>query len=351
MEIKRLEILDVLRGLAVVFMVLVHIQNVYADFSEPGETVRVVFDFMGGPPAAPVFMMIMGFLFIQKENFNLQKSILRGLSLIAVGYALNFIRGVIPVFIGKEILSMSPEHFPAMFTYEFLLFEIDILIFAGIAYICMALIRRINDNILIWELVACIIAFLSPLLWGRGESIPVLNRIIQPLWGNDPDLVTFPLFPWLFFPLQGIVFGKLYLKYQKRIFIPVLLIGITAVVLGIIILIQDFDRFFNDYGQMKAAGLFAISGFVILWSLSVSFIYKLWPERFRFGILSFLGRNVTVFYIVHWLIIGWLLLIVPADSITNTAVVLTAVLITAVSGWVTSLYLKRKFRIRYDYRS
>ena len=154
-------------------------------------------------------MMVMGFLFAQKNDINLKRCILRGVGLVALGYSLNFFRGVVPVFIGKKLLSIPPEHFPAMFTYEFLIFEVDILIFAGIAYICMAIVRRLSNNLLIWELLACLIAFFSPLIWGRGESIPVLNRILQPFWGNDPDLVTFPLLPWLFFPLQGLVFGRL----------------------------------------------------------------------------------------------------------------------------------------------
>ena len=49
MEKQRFEVLDVLRGLAVVFMVLVHIQNVYADFNGPGSVARVVFDFWAAP--------------------------------------------------------------------------------------------------------------------------------------------------------------------------------------------------------------------------------------------------------------------------------------------------------------
>ena len=350
MEKQRFEVLDVLRGLAVVFMVLVHIQNVYADFNGPGTVVRVVFDFLGGPPAAPVFMMVMGFLFAQKNDINLKRCILRGLGLVALGYSLNFFRGVVPVFIGKKLLSIPPEHFPAMFTYEFLIFEVDILIFAGIAYICMAIVRRLSNNLLIWELLACLIAFFSPLIWGRGESIPVLNRILQPFWGNDPDLVTFPLLPWLFFPLQGLVFGRLYGLFQRKFINWAFFAGITAVIIGLIFLLRDFNRFFNDYGQMKAAGLFAITGFVILWSLAVGFLHKVWPFRFRLGLLVFLGRFVTVFYIFHWMIIGWLMLIVPTDSLSNSMVAVFAVLVTAAAGFATRFYLKRKIRFGCDCR-
>lgn len=60
---QRLDAVDLARGLAVLFMILVHTLEVYAHpavaNSPFGETIK----FFGGPPAAPVFMMLMGLFF------------------------------------------------------------------------------------------------------------------------------------------------------------------------------------------------------------------------------------------------------------------------------------------------
>lgn len=51
--------LDVAKGLAVIFMVLVHVYEVYGGSVE-GTTFSHVVEFLGSPPAAPVFMFLLG---------------------------------------------------------------------------------------------------------------------------------------------------------------------------------------------------------------------------------------------------------------------------------------------------
>ncbi len=342
MNKQRFGILDVLRGLAVVFMVMVHVMNVFADFDGPRETSRVLIDFLGGPPAAPVFMVIMGFLFARKDFMDLPGNIKRGIQLLFIGYLLNFFRGVVPVFIGKEFLQLPADHFSPMYTYEYLFLTVDILIFAGLAFICMSLISRFSRKLWIWELIACVIAFFSPFLWGRGEGIPVLGRIIEPLWGNDHDLVTFPLFPWLFFPLQGMVFGKLLNIISKRYYLFLFTTGCAAITVAIVPLVKDFDRFFNDYGQMKAAGLFAIGGFVLVWSFLIGFIDRIFPAKLKTGFLSFLGKYLTSFYVIHWMIIGWMRLLIPHGCLSTGTVLLISFGVTVVSALIVKFYIMIK---------
>ncbi len=346
MNKQRFEVLDVLRGLAVVFMVMVHVMNVFADFDGPGETSRVLIDFLGGPPAAPVFMVIMGFLFARKDFMDLSGNIKRGVQLLFIGYLLNFFRGVVPVFIGKEIMQLPADHFSPMYTYEYLFLTVDILIFAGLAFICMSLIFRFSRKLWMWELIACAIAFFSSFLWGRGEEIPVLGRIIEPLWGNNQDLVTFPLFPWLFFPLQGMVIGKLRDGFSKHYYLFLLSAGCAAITVAIIPLVKDFDRFFNDYGQMKAAGLFAIGGFVLLWGLFIGFLDKFFPARLKTRAISFLGKYLTSFYVIHWMIIGWMRLLIPHGCLSTGMVLAVSLGVTIVSGFLVKFYLRIKLFFR-----
>ena len=59
----RLRFLDLARGLAIVFMVFQHVQILFAVGSGEDSSVGVAFLLLGTAPAAPVFMVAMGFLF------------------------------------------------------------------------------------------------------------------------------------------------------------------------------------------------------------------------------------------------------------------------------------------------
>jgi uncharacterized membrane protein len=98
---------DVLKGIAVLMMIQVHVMGLFASH----EVFSGVFGrwslFFGGEPAAPVFMTIMGY-FIGNRQANLKKSLLRGLQLVGLGLLLNvglnahlFIR----IFKGQILLS------------------------------------------------------------------------------------------------------------------------------------------------------------------------------------------------------------------------------------------------------
>ncbi|OPL09890.1 MAG: hypothetical protein AVO34_12720 [Firmicutes bacterium ML8_F2] len=51
---ERLEFVDLARGMAVIFMIAVHVLMVYANNTVKESPFGVVVEFLGGPPAAPV---------------------------------------------------------------------------------------------------------------------------------------------------------------------------------------------------------------------------------------------------------------------------------------------------------
>jgi uncharacterized membrane protein len=52
--------LDMARGLAVFFMIAVHVLEILGDTALAETGPGIVIGFLGGPPAAPVFMMLLG---------------------------------------------------------------------------------------------------------------------------------------------------------------------------------------------------------------------------------------------------------------------------------------------------
>ena len=93
---KRLLSIDLARGLAVFFMIAVHTLEVFASPEVINSVFGQIIEFFGGPPAAPVFMTLMGFSFIYSTKSGLKPKLLRGFKIFLAGYLLNIIRGVVP---------------------------------------------------------------------------------------------------------------------------------------------------------------------------------------------------------------------------------------------------------------
>ncbi len=69
----RLRAIDLARGLAVFFMILVHVLITYSAPDVEHSLFGEIVGFQGGPPAAPVFMALMGisFYYSKHTGFNI----------------------------------------------------------------------------------------------------------------------------------------------------------------------------------------------------------------------------------------------------------------------------------------
>ena len=82
----RLRFLDLARGLAIVFMVFQHVQIIFAVGSGEDSALGVTFLLLGTAPAAPVFMVAMGFLFGSSSRTGMrERASVRGLAAVRSG--------------------------------------------------------------------------------------------------------------------------------------------------------------------------------------------------------------------------------------------------------------------------
>jgi len=190
----RIPALDLARGFAVAFMVSVHVLEEWASLPLQHSAFGRVVEFFGSSLAAPVFMFLMGASLAFSRRSSTGALIRRGAELLALGYALNFLRGSLPALIGLRWGLVRPEDL-APYTPWNLFWIIDILEFAGPALALLGLIRLLRRPGA-WIALATIIAAVSPWLWGIRSDWPLLNGLLRHLWGTGP-LVSFPLFPWL----------------------------------------------------------------------------------------------------------------------------------------------------------
>jgi Predicted membrane protein len=204
---SRIRTFDLARGLAVVFMILVHVLRHWGDPSTWVTPIGTVISTLGGPPAAPVFMFLMGASLAFSRRTSFGSLARRGLWLIAAGYLLDFFRGTLPLSAGLATGVVTLDEV-APFTPFSLLTTVDILQLAGCSLILMAALRAVIVPGPAWLAVAAAVVFVAPFLHGHTTGVPVVDALLGMLW-QTADTVYYPVFPWAVFPLVGAVIGEM----------------------------------------------------------------------------------------------------------------------------------------------
>ena len=295
--------LDLARGLAIIFMILQHVQLVFAvDYGE-ASALGQAFLLLGTAPAAPVFMVVMGFLYGSSAGDDIRSGVVRGLKLFAFGYVLNLLRFVIPALLtgGSPPVQalLGPDWWGPFF-------EIDILQLAGLSLVLLALVKRYVRDPRVVLAVAVGVATVSPLLWGIGGGV-----LLDPLWGVG-DWVSFPLFPWVAYPLLGLSLAGFTVRAASdgRLIRSWTYAGTAALLVGAaLVVLEPVETGILAFGDYYRSGLpvqFVLAGFVLLW---LSLMWWLderlsWRKVPRY--LVSLSRNITAVYVIQWILIGWL---------------------------------------------
>jgi len=295
--------LDMARGLAVIFMVFVHVLMIYSTVDVHYSTFGYIVQFLGGPPAAPVFMFTMGIFFVfSRQSSDLRKNLKRGVKLILISIIFSFVRTDILMLLDGNITSFdifNPEQF-------ILFWEVDILQFAGWAYLFMSLIRHYIKKPIWWLSIAIAIMMISPILWGIQSDYSMVNWFLNYFWGYT-DLVYFPVFGWLYFPLLGMVIGSLIQSsddqelFYKKLWMP----GLLFFIIGGIITLTNMDFHINDYYHSGQGAMIWMAGFIFLWIWILSYIIRKFETNGLVKLICYWGKKTTTIYIIHWLLISW----------------------------------------------
>ncbi len=296
---KRYSLPDLLKGFAVFLIVPVHILELFIDYPGRESLFGKILLFLGGPVAVPIFMIIMGY-FVAKSKKPLLKNILRGVKIFAFGLLLN---------IGLNFnLLLKIKYAGWQYNPLEYIFGVDILYLAGLSVIFLSILKTIKKG-KAW--VGFILVFLVIGLTGYMNEILMVSvrNYILPFIAGTYYWAYFPLFPWLAYPLIGFVFYH----WEEKImsfFINQKLVS-SFILTGIGVLIISFYKWGIKttihlsayYHHTFWFSLWAI-GIVILWVLLLRFLLNKFPNTYLGDFLKWLGKNITLFYVIQWLIIG-----------------------------------------------
>ncbi len=287
---------DFLRGFAIALMIQVHITELLLR----SEQFYYVFEkwsyFFGGIPAAPVFIILMGYY--QDRSINsLSKEFFKGLKILLLGLALNVLMNLSLIYkVYYQGLEVN------IYSY---IFGVDILIFAGFSYIFIALIRRIiKKNYILIGLIILIhlISILS-----KNISFEMNNlKYVLSVFLRVTDWSYFPVIPWISFPLLGVVLNRtdflnkiLSQKFSKIFWFVYSLILLFAFQYGL-----KSSMNLEEYYKMSFELFFSALIFLFGWIKFTYKIFESFSDNLLINYLIWLGNNVTAVYFFQWIIIG-----------------------------------------------
>lgn len=351
---NRLLSIDLARGLAVFFMIAVHTLEVFANQEVKNSLFGQIIEFLGGPPAAPVFMTLMGFSFIYSRKSELKPKLFRGFKIFLSGYILNIIRGVIPFNLATYFKMDIAKTFPIEKLNEYnILTIVDILQFAGIALMIMAIIQELKINKFIILIFALLISMVSPFLWGIQLNIPIIDFVLDLFWGDQhigfsfvDNKIAFPVFPWLTFPLLGMFLGETMKNSidQNRTFRHFGIGGFIVLVIGTVISSFNIDYHFNDYYHSRQGAMLFMCGFVVFWIYLSQLAIEKIPTNKLFSILFNWSNGVTNIYFVQWIIIIWSIAFMGINNSSYLTVILLILTFVIISHFANKLiiYFRQK---------
>lgn len=342
---KRIQSFDLARGFTVLIMPSIHVVMLYSQPSVQQSLLGDILGFIAEGPGAQLFMLLMGVSFTFSKKINPKYVLQRAFYLLIAAYLLNFFKFLVPLGLGLMPANLLQElQLKNDFTSAgFFLVIGDILHFAAIAYLVLYFIYRLK-NYHVWSFIIAIAIMIgSPFVWDLHTGIVSLDYILQLLGGHPPN-VFFPVFPWLVYPLMGLTLGYLLKEcIQNRLMKKVGLSGAGIIIIACLFpATKQTNEWLPFYRTQPADTLFHL-GFVLTWLSVFHWLSKNLPANFVYRLLTFCSKNITIIYIIQWVLICWCLAFTGYLQLDMTSTLLWITGITTVTLLLTHA-LKNAYR-------
>ena len=343
---------DAVKFIAIPFMICIHFYEQFGsyDFGNtlPDTVFRNLIEF--GPLVAPVFMFSMGIGMVYTRHNSPQDLIKRGGKLLIMGYLLNFFRQTLPQLISLAMgIDSGPDILGGLLC-------VDILPFAGMAFLTVGAMRRIKLS----AVQICTSAFLMQTVGIWSTRLNMEPGVIQALLGllvPTGKWTSFPLTLWLVYPALGMVFGELLIKcadkskWYRRLMIcsAAFFAAFTSGLLCAGYDIREIYALCGDsyYHHSILATLWITP--VIISELGACFFLLGRLEKTKLGrIIRYFSVNLNMIYIIQWLIIAYSVavgILLGIEKARSPLVIISGgVVVTTVSVVVSVPFVRLKKR-------
>jgi uncharacterized membrane protein len=303
---ERVRAFDLAAGLAVFFMILVHVLWHWGTPDTWTTPIGQAISYAAGPTATPVFMFLIGASLGAARRPSAGTLAARGMWLFALGYLLNLLRGVIPFTLGTAT-GVITEAQVAPYTPWWLGTTVDLHHVVGLSLIVVALLRTRAQPGWLWLGLAGVLVLVAPWLRTVTFGTAVLDAALTPFLGSAPN-VYYAVVPWLAYPLAGAVFGSMMARSsdRKALFRRAAAVGAVLLAIGgALIAVQrpTFDVY--TYWRQPASFAVAIMGIILVWLALCDLVTRhRWIDRW-IGFFYRWSDRVIAIYFTHWIIVGW----------------------------------------------
>ena len=340
---ERVRAFDLAAGLAVFFMILVHVLWHWGTPDTWTTPIGQAISYAAGPTATPVFLFLIGASLGAARRSSPGTLVARGLWLFALGYLLNLLRGVIPFTLGTATGVITAEQV-TQYTPWWLGTTVDLHHVVGLSLIVIAILRMRAQPDWRWLALAGVLVLAAPWLRTVNFGSPLLDAPLTPILGSAPN-VYYAVVPWLAYPLAGAVFGSLMARSSDRaaLFRRAAVVGAVLLVIGgALIAVQrpSFDVY--TYWRQPASFAVAIMGIILVWlALCDLATRRRWIDRWLGSFYRWSDRVIAI-YFTHWIIVGW-----AVGLVGFRALGLGPVLLAMAAAVVATSYLSQ-FAVRLE---
>lgn len=340
--------LDIAKGLSIIFMILMHglmVVSVFESSLSPSYQF-IVGTILGKPLAAPVFMFCMGVGVVYSRHSQPDTMIKRGIHLYLLGILVNVFEFFLPCYLSGVLLN-NWKLFPT--AGGLLLFCVDILAFAGLAFILMGILKKFEPSNKSLLGFGIILSLLGTLLRFTDCGSDVLNLFLGNFIGTEGGFTAFPLFNWFIFPAAGYVWGQYFIRCNDKkkffkywpVYILIALayfICSTGISGGFLV---DSHHYYFMTTMDVIFCLIYIHG-----NLGLCYYLKDRLPAVINRIFSILSTNINIIYIVQWFYIPVMMILtvyIFKDMVfTDLTLFLFTVFMIIISTLTAMLYKKIK---------
>ena len=290
-------------------------------------------------------MFCMGIGITYSRHNQYKHLIKRGVQLLLLGYFVNIGAQIIPNVLGY-MLNTSTAPITLL-----PLFKVDVLVFAGVAFILIGILKRFNISNEKMLILAIVFSIIGSFVCFVDFNNIFLNYFFGYFIGTTLHQATaFPLFNWFIFPVAGMVYGSYFIRVKdKSQFFklwPVFLILPLIFILCTLSpspagTVADSARAYFINTPDAIVSIILIHGLLgFYWKIS-----ELLPDMVNKG-FAMLSRHVTGIYVAQWYFIPlFMTLFVYFNKgfvFTNLSITIISIFILVISILAALLYSKFK---------
>lgn len=272
-------------------------------------------------------MLSLGLGIVYSTRSDANSLLKRGVKLVALGYIFNIFRDVIPYML---LAQTSGDMAYRTEAWE-CLWGIDILAFAGLTFVFFGIIKKFNIKDMYIFVIWCSLSTLNLVVRSISFESEVANSVFGLLWGTD-EYSWFPFLPWISYPILGYFFGKLLIRCQdKEALYSRLLVGAGTLSIPLWVYAYINDVQFGAFGELyqeayyhhDLMGNIVLGTFALFWLSVCFYIVKFIPEKIH-KVFARWSKNMSMMYCVHYVILGWLMLVIEEGAQAPGTVMLIA---------------------------